>query len=405
MLHDSSIWRHRDLRIMLPARALSQFGDDLVLIVLLLRVFASGHGPWSVTGLLLCAALPVVVLAPVAGRLVDAVPFKPLAITSGLWQAGCCLALAAVDPLWAVYALVVLLQCGQVVSNPVWQAMVPSIVGPDEVGRVMGAGQALNTLAAVAAPATAGLLVGTIGYGAPFVVDAATFVCLAIAATAIAATRHTASVEAPEEPAGFSVWRDPLLRTLILGVCALVLAGEMTNVVEVFLVRGTLGAGTLAFGLVGAGLAVGIVVGSLLAGRNVPDATRGPRTALAALALGLTIVLAGLSPGIWVFSGAWALLGVANGFANVDAGTLLMNRSPESHRGRVLAVVNGAVRGSSVVAMLLGGLAGTLLGPRWTFVIAGAGMAAVAVVLYRRLTTTPSAVSAQTAAAPSAPPT
>jgi MFS family permease len=405
MLHDSSIWRHRDLRIMLPARALSQFGDDLVLIVLLLRVFASGHGPWSVTGLLLCAALPVVVLAPVAGRLVDAVPFKPLAITSGLWQAGCCLALAAVDPLWAVYALVVLLQCGQVVSNPVWQAMVPSIVGPDEVGRVMGAGQALNTLAAVAAPATAGLLVGTIGYGAPFVVDAATFVCLAVAATAIAATRHAASVEAPEEPAGFSVWRDPLLRTLILGVCALVLAGEMTNVVEVFLVRGTLGAGTLAFGLVGAGLAVGVVVGSLLAGRNVPDAARGPRTALAALALGLTIVLAGLSPGIWVFAGAWALLGVANGFANVDAGTLLMNRSPESHRGRVLAVVNGAVRGSSVVAMLLGGLAGTLLGPRWTFVIAGAGMAAVAVVLYRRLTTTPSAVSAQTAAAPSAPPT
>ena len=131
--------------------------------------------------------------------------------------------------------------------------MVPSIVGPDEVGRVMGAGQALNTLAAVAAPATAGLLVGTIGYGAPFVVDAATFVCLAVAATAITTTRHVASAEPAEEPVGFSVWRDPLLRTLILGVCALVLAGEMTNVVEVFLVRGTLGAGTLAFGLVGAG--------------------------------------------------------------------------------------------------------------------------------------------------------
>ena len=178
----------------------------------------------------------------------------------------------------------------------------------------------------------------------------------------------------------------------------------MTNVVEVFLVRGTLGAGTLAFGLVGAALAVGVVVGSILAGRNVPDSTRGPRTALAALALGLTILIAGLAPGIWIFAGAWALLGVANGFANVDASTLLLNRSPESHRGRVLAVVNGAVRGSSLVAMLLGGLAGSLLGPRWTFAIAGAGMAVVAVVLYRRLTTTPSADSAQTAAVPSAPP-
>src|SRR3954468_9017810 len=134
MLHDSSIWRHHDLRIMLPARALSQFGDDLVLIVLLLRVFSTGHGPWSVTGRLLCAALPVVVLAPVAGRLVDAVPFRPLALAAGLWQAGCCAGLALVDPLWGVYGLVVLLQAGQALSNPVWQAMVPSIAGPEEIG-------------------------------------------------------------------------------------------------------------------------------------------------------------------------------------------------------------------------------------------------------------------------------
>ena len=111
-----------------------------------------------------------------------------------------------------MYALVVLLQCGQVVSNPVWQAMVPSIVGPDEVGRVMGAGQALNTLAAVAAPATAGLLVGTIGYGAPFVVDAATFACLAVAATAISATRHARPCAAHEE------------RCRVLGLAAIPLA-------------------------------------------------------------------------------------------------------------------------------------------------------------------------------------
>ena len=130
-------------------------------------------------------------------------------------------------------------------------------------------------------------------------VDAATFVGLARRGDGDPrrpGTRRRAATQR-EETAGFSVWRDPLLRTLILGVCALVLAGEMTNVVEVFLVRGTLGASTLAFGLVGAALAVGVVVGSILAGRNVPDATRGPRTALAALALGLTIVLAGLSPG------------------------------------------------------------------------------------------------------------
>jgi MFS family permease len=408
MLHDS-IWRHRDLRIMLPARAVSAFGDDLALLVLTLRVYSDGRGPWSITLLLLCATVPVVALAPVAGRLVDSVPFRRLAIATGLWQAACCAGLALVHPLWGVYALVVALQAGQVVSNPVWQSLVPSIVQPEEIGRAVGLGQALSTVAAVAAPVTAGLLVGTLGFGAPFVIDALTFVMLAVAASAIRATRvrPADAVDAPAtEPAeAFSIWKDALLRPLIVGVCALVLVGEVSNVVEVFLLRGTLGASTIVFGLVAAALAAGVVVGSVLAGRHVPDSTRAPRVGLAALAIGVLLALAGLAPAIWVFAAAWAFLGVANGFANVDASTLALSRTPESHRGRVMASVNGLVRGSSLVAMLLGGVAGSLLGPRTTFVAAGSLMALVAVVLYRRLTTTPSAARGQTAAAPSSPPT
>jgi hypothetical protein len=41
-----SIWLHRDLRLMLPARALSSFGDDMTLVVLTLRVYDEGLGPW-----------------------------------------------------------------------------------------------------------------------------------------------------------------------------------------------------------------------------------------------------------------------------------------------------------------------------------------------------------------------
>ena len=160
---------------MLPARAFSAFGDDLALLVLLLRVYSEGRGPWSIALLLLCATVPVVALAPVAGRLVDSLPFRRLAIATGLWQAALLRGPRARRPALGVYALVIALQAGQVVSNPVWQSLVPSIVGPEEIGQAVGLGQALSTVAAVAAPATAGLLVGTLGYGAPFVVDAVTF--------------------------------------------------------------------------------------------------------------------------------------------------------------------------------------------------------------------------------------
>jgi len=143
----------------------------------------------------------------------------------------------------------------------------------------------------------------------------------------------------------------------------------------------------------------------VLAGRPAADSVRARRLAVAALVLGVTIGLAGLAPAIWAFAAAWAFLGVSNGYANVDGTTLVLGRTPDFCRGRVLATVNAMIRGSSLVAMVLGGLAGTLLGPRTTFVVAGALMAVVAIVLLIRITRTLSADSARRVSTPSGHPT
>jgi MFS family permease len=386
----TSIWRHRDFRLMIPARALSSFGDDVALVVLLLTVYDAGLGPWSITVLLACAAAPMVVLAPVAGRLVDSVPFRTLAATTAAWQALCCVALALGGPLWTTYVFVLLLQAGQVVAAPAWSALIPSIARSDELGRVVAASQALTTAAMVAAPAAAGLAVASFGYSAPLLLDAATFVALGAAGMAIRANRRLgASGEGGEEGAGsngrYSIRSDALLWPLLAGLCVFVLAGEVTNVVEVFLVRGALGAGIALFGILGAVLAAGIVVGSLLAGRDRPAESRALRSAVVAVILALAIVVAGLAPSIWVFATAWLVLGVANGFLNTDVSTLLLSRTPEAVRGRVLASVNALVRSSTLGAMVLGGAAGTWLGPRTTFVAAGVLSMTVGLLLLARM--------------------
>jgi MFS family permease len=375
---------------MLPARALSSFGDDMTLIVLTLRVYDQGLGPWSITGLLVCAAFPVVVLAPIAGRFVDSVPFRRLAFLTAIWQASCCIALSFGGPVWTTYALVLLLQAGHVVAGPTWQALIPNIARPDEVGRVVSASQALNTAAMVAAPAAAGLTVAWLGYSAPLLIDGATFLVLAAAGLAVRASRGIeaqpgGTTEHGEPATSFSLRSDALLRPLIVGLCVFVLAGEVTNVVEVFLLRGTLGASSAAFGLVGAALAAGIVVGSLAVGRSTSDASRALRCAVASGGLALALITAGLAPTIAVFAVAWLILGVLNGALNADVNTLLLNRTPEAARGRVLANVNAMARGSALGAMALGGATGTLLGPRSTFVAAGALGAVVAGALVVRI--------------------
>ena len=383
----TAIWRHRDLRLMLPGRAISAFGDDMALVVLTLRVYDGHLGAWSISGLLLCFAVPVVLLGRVSGRLVDSVSFRRLAIATAAWQAACCAALAFATPLWSTYALVLALQAGTAVALPAWQALIPSIAEREEVGSAVGASQAMNTIAAVAAPAVAGVTAGSLGYAAPLLIDAGTFLVLAAAAAAIHANRGgcVGSDESSSPGQPYSLRGDDLLWPLVVGLCILVLVGEVTNVVEVFLLRGTLRASTTGFGLVGGLLAASIVIGSVAAVRPAPHEVRARRAAAAALGLGVALALAGLAPMLSVFGLAWAVVGVSNGIANVDASTLLLERTPESCRGRVLAQVNAMVRGSSLGAMALGGAAGTLLGPRETFVTAGTLMALAATGLLARM--------------------
>jgi predicted MFS family arabinose efflux permease len=106
---------------------------------------------------------------------------------------------------------------------------------------------------------------------------------------------------------------------------------------------------------------------------------------VAAIVLALGLVVAGLAPTLLVFAAAWAVVGISNGIENADATTVLLNRIPEVSRGRVLANVNAMIRGSALGALALGGAAGSLLGPRATFVSAGALSVAAATLLLVRV--------------------
>ncbi|MDX6262846.1 MAG: hypothetical protein QOH84_4534 [Kribbellaceae bacterium] len=374
------LWAHRDIRLVLPARAVSYAGDSIAMVALILRVSGDGGSgdagaTAAITALLLAFAVPTVVMIPFAGRIVDACDSRRVLIWASLLQAAAGVGLALCHGLVATLGLVCLLQAGQAVAGPAWAALIPRIVGDDLVGRATGTSQALIGVATLAGSAAGGVLVGWSGDRVALLVDASTFLGLAVIARLVR-TRRAPLPGAPKERGGLTVglrslFADSLLQVLVPALWVFVLVGEAINVVEVFLIRNEIGLGPTGYGLVLAAQGAGAIAGAWWTGRLKTDLARSRAVLAGTAAIGASCVLMGLSGGVVPLMIGAVAVGCGGGMLNAATGTLVVTRSLDAVRGRVVAALSGTARACSLLALLLGGVVGSLLGPRATFVVAG----------------------------------
>jgi MFS family permease len=124
-------------------------------------------------------------------------------------------------------------------------------------------------------------------------------------------------------------------------------------------------------------------VGPLLAGQVSSDVHRVVWTGTCAGTLGVLVTGIGLSPTVWLVIPLFVVCGIAAGALNALINTMIVTRSPEHMRGRVLSTLTGTARGFSVLAMVLGGLSGQWIGARGTFVVCGMLSVLVAALVVR----------------------
>jgi MFS family permease len=394
LLPSDGVFAHRDMRIVVPARAVSFLGDSITFVVLLLKV-SEADQPIRLTVLLAAFSLPLFVMTPIAGRIVDEYDSRTVLILAGSVQAAASLAMALSSTFAGLVAAMIVLQTAQSVTGPAWSALVPRIVGPELIGRAVGIQQSLAGLTGLAGAAIGGLLYDRIGSTRTLLIDTATFAALVAVAAAVRTRRGrryddgaapTPAVDASLSRAkgGLAIVRaDGVLRVVIPALCLFVLGVESINVVEVFLVRDDLGGSATAYGLISAAWMLGQAIGPMLATRVTDDAARVSVTAASAVGIGVLIAVIGLSPSLWPVYPLYAVAGLGAGALNGCLSTLVVTRTAERARGRVIAVLVGATRGCATVAMVVGGVLGALLGARTTFVICGALSGLVALLVLR----------------------
>src|SRR2546429_2524215 len=120
--------RWTDVHLATIARAVSTCGDYLAAIALVIALQTRGAGGFAVAALLVAAAAPPTLLAPLTGRLADWVDSRRLLFSVSLAEAALCTALAFVSQTALLVALVALLGCGLAVVNPTINALIPEMV-------------------------------------------------------------------------------------------------------------------------------------------------------------------------------------------------------------------------------------------------------------------------------------
>jgi MFS family permease len=361
----------RDLRLLCGAVALSATGDLLLVVVLSLRVHDLTGDGFAVAALFAALMVPVVLLAPLAGRLVDRFETRAALMAVSLAQAGVASGLVFADGLAAILVLAALLGAGAAVAGPAEAALVP-LTG-DDLTRANGWVETARYTGFTAGPVLAGVLTAAGGTQLGLAVNAASFLAVAIGAGLMHVRRTPAPTVSEHSGGGLRLLTgDPVLRvTLGAAVIALVcISASLT--VEVFYVRDVVGAGGTGFALVIGGWTAGMVLGAVGVASRVkaPLAVAG----LVALAVqgGGMAAAASLAILPWVIAGFF-VGGIGHGVKNVLLRTLIGQRVPAEAHGRAFAAYGAARNTAELGALGLGGLMIGLFGAQPALLIAGLG--------------------------------
>jgi hypothetical protein len=276
----------------------------------------------------------------------------------------------------AILALTALLSAGSAVSAPAEFALVGALAGPREhLVRANGVMEAARYAGFAAGPLLAAGLAALAGTREALLVNAASFLAIAVAATLMRARRPPVEHRAGERARdGFAhLLADRVLRASVIAAVAALAFVSATITAEVFYVKDVLGAGDSGYALVTAVWMAGMVAGAT----RLAERVRRDGFAVAALvALGVQgAAIAGQTA--WavlpVALAGYAIGGLAHGAKNTLLRALIGERVPERLHGRAFAAYNALRNGAELAALGAGGLLVAGVGARTAMLVAGLG--------------------------------
>lgn len=330
------------------AMAVSLVGDGIYFVAVAWQSYELADSPATLSLVGTAWSLPIVLSLLLGGVLSDRYDRRRLLCATALAQG---IAIAAVGALatardlelWTLLSLVAIYGAAQGVFTPAFEALVPTLVPPDQLLEACALDQLGRPVALqLLGPAIGGVLVAVGGTGLAFLTDAASFL---IAAAAIYALRARPAQQRAGPPStavcdialGLRYVRANrwLWGTLVAAALTLVAFVGPSEVLLPFLIKNELHAGSGALGAVRALGGLGAICGATVLGHGgLP--TRFVTVMFVSWSLKcLGLAAYGLAVGAWGFALVAFVSGGLGALGNVVWGVMMRRFVPNELLGRV----------------------------------------------------------------------
>ena len=376
--------RHRNFRLFFWGQLISLIGTWMQSLAQSWLVFTLTHSAFQLGIVSTFQFLPILLFSLFAGVVVDRFPKRRLIVITQilfLVQAAVLgvLVIANTVQLWEVYVAAGIYGTVNAFDVPARQAFMVEMVGREDLLNGIALNSSIFNASRIFGPAIAALLILQVGTGMCFLINAASYIAVLIGLFMMHIERR------PVVPA---VQRQRPLRQIGEGLAyirhneRMWLVFAMVSVLAIFGVpvyntllpifaTDVLHADVGGLGTLTTGLGFGALVGAMVLAYLPPGSARGRLLLVAALCFGVTLGAVGLSHGLLLSAGLFALVGFSLVSVNSSGNAIIQEMTPDGLRGRVMSVWGFSLLGLGPFGSFFAGTMAEHFGAPVTVMVAG----------------------------------
>jgi MFS family permease len=368
----------RDFRRLWFGVGISAIGSQVTTVAIPFQLYDETRSTLLVGMLGLAALVPLLIVPIYGGAVADAVDRRRLLLLSDVAQllvtGGLLINALLPNPsVWFLFVAEALGTAAYGFQRPARNALTPRLVRNDQLLAAIAVEDVVFTLARVAGPVMAGVLIAVVGLAGAYAIDMATFAASLAAIWLLPPVPPAPDADRPSLQSILDGFRYVGRRKVLLGIFVVdtnaMVFGMPRALFPAFAEK--LGGGPGVLGLLYAAPFAGALVASLTSGWMMRVRRQGLGVCVAAAAWGAAIALVGFAEATWFALVFLAAAGAADFISAVLRSNILLTVTPDSMRGRLSGIELAQVAGAPEIGNVEAGIVASLTSVRASIVSGG----------------------------------